>query len=152
MWRRRRDLNAGNNGGRRALSQTCHPLFPKGLLADNWSLLYISVKFENYRVLELPPQNEIQKRLFTDRIVHLQRNDFAFLKYVIYCCCVYADLAVIKYTTSWQHEKTAKLWLFVGEMLSIFLGLFTQGKKKTVTYSTGVRILSKTITVIEFNS
>ena len=43
---------------------------------------------------------------FTDRIVNLQKKkkkqkkiDFAFLEYVIYCCYVYADLAVIKYTT-----------------------------------------------------
>ena len=64
IWRRRRDLNPGHTGGGRAFSPLRHPLLPKGLLADDWSLLYISVRFENYRVLELPPQNEIQLRLF----------------------------------------------------------------------------------------
>ena len=75
----------------RALSPLRNPLLPKGLLADNWSHLYISAKF-----------------LF----------------------CFYGYSQGKCYQPSW---------------------VFSPEETKTITYSTGVRILSKTITVIEFN-
>ena len=43
IWRRRRDLNPGNNDGRRALSPLPHPLLPQ--LQTNWTY-YLLGNFE----------------------------------------------------------------------------------------------------------
>ena len=43
IWRRRRDLNPGNNGGRRALSPLPHPLLSQ--LQTNWTY-YLLGNFE----------------------------------------------------------------------------------------------------------
>ena len=69
----------------------------------------------------------------TDRIVNLQKNDFAFLEYVIYCCHVYADLAVIKYTTSRGILTTRRdckiMVIHRGNVISL-PGSFRQKKQK----------------------
>ena len=107
------------------------PCSPRGYLPTTEAFFTFQLSLKIIVFLNCRDKMKYKRDYFTDRIVHLQRNDFAFLKYVIYCCRVYADLAVIKYTTSWQHEKTAKLWWFIGKImiLSIFLGLFARRNK-----------------------
>ena len=85
-------------GGERS-SHRAIPCSPRGYLptTEAFSTFQLSLKiivFCNCR-----HKMKYDSNYFTDRIVNLQKSDFAFLEYVIYCCYVYADLTAIKYTT-----------------------------------------------------
>ena len=85
-------------GGERS-SHRAIPCSPRGYLPTTEAFFTFQLSLKIIVFLNCRHKMKYDCNYFTDRIVNLQKSDFAFLEYVIYCCYVYADLTVIKYTT-----------------------------------------------------
>ena len=70
IWRRCRDLNPGNIGGRRALSPLCHPLLPSRVGAKSRipprNLVFFQIQLRNFKI------NNIVSNIFNQLICEFQ--------------------------------------------------------------------------------